>query len=171
MKLSLRYYGDPIFRTKGALIEEINEDIRVLAKNMIETMDAYHAIGLAANQVGHAVRLFVLRNSIPLPDGTSVLSSTPLVFINPKILSKSREMQKDIEGSPSFPGIQESIERPYAVTIEALDLNGQRFVDHSEGLNARVRFHEIEQLDGIVFIDHLPSKIRKRIETELKNKV
>lgn len=171
MKPSLRYYGDPIFRTKGASIEKIDEEIRALARSMIEIMDTHHAIGLAANQVGVALRLFVLRNSIPLPDGTSVLSATPLVFINPKILSTSREMQMDFEASPSFPGVQESIERPFAVTIEALDLNGKPFVDHSEGLNARVRFHEMEQLDGIVFIDHLPAKVRKRIETDLKNKV
>lgn len=170
MQRPVRRWGDPIFRTKGVEITEIDDSIRTLAQDLIDTMDANNAIGMAVNQIGVAVRLFALRNSIPLPDGSSILSPEPLVFINPKILSLSKETQRDYEGSPSFPGIQEIVERPMKVTIEALDLNGVTFVDHSEGLNARVRLHENDHLNGIVFVDHLPPKVKKRIEPTL-NKI
>ncbi len=165
-KLKLCLYGHPIFRARCSPIAKIDEEIKQIALEMVEIMDKNGAIGLAAPQVGVALQLFVLRNLLPLPDGTLVPSS-PLVFINPKILSQSSETAKAKEASPSFPGVEELIERPIAVTIEALDLTGKSFIDSSEGINARIRFHEIEQLNGKLFIDHLPEKKRKAIEQRL----
>lgn len=166
--MKLCTYGHPVFRASCKLIEKIDEETRQIALGMIEVMDNHGAIGLAAPQVGLALQLFVLRNLFPLPDGT-LAPSAPLVFINPKIVSEAKEMAKDREASPSFPGVEELIERPVAVTIEALDLQGKPFVDSSQGINARIRLHEFEQLHGKLFIDHLPQKKRAAIEKRLKS--
>lgn len=174
MLLQIRYYGDPVLRQSCAPIEEITDEIRQLASDMVETSDKNNGIGLSACQVGVPIRLFVLRNYIPLPDGTWTMSA-PIAFINPKILSVSQETESDSEGCLSVPKIREWVDRPIKVTIEATDLNGKRFVEVFEGrdeierLNARVRLHENDHLNGVLFIDRLPPKVRKRIDQKLRD--
>ena len=163
----LRYYPDPVLRKHSEPIEEITEEIKDLTRQMLKVFDDLKGIGLSAIQVGVPVRMFVLRNYIILPDGHWV-HSEPVVFINPKIVWKSEETYEDTEGCLSIPGLSVGpIERPVKVRIEALNINGKPFIDECEGINARVRFHENDHINGMLFIDRLPTKIRKKIEPEL----
>ena len=163
-----RYYGDPVLRQHSQPLQEITEEIKKLVHFMIEYMDTHSGIGLSAVQVGVPIRLFVLRDYVILPDGKWSVS-TPKVFINPKIVWKSKEMEIDTEGCMSFPNLQVGpIERPVKVKIEATDLEGNVFTEDREELNARVSFHENDHLNGMFHIDRLPPRVRKKVEPMLQ---
>lgn len=167
-KWTFRYLGDPVLREHSKPIEEITDEIKELAHFMIDYADNNNGIGLSAVQVGVPIRLFVLRDYIILPDGKWSVSE-PKVFINPKVLWKSKEMEEDQEGCMSVPNLQVGpIARPAKVRIEALDLDGNTFVDEREGINARVSFHENDHLNGVLHIDRLPPRVRKKIESDLQ---
>ena len=166
-KWRFRYYDDPILRQHSEPIEEITEEIQELARFMIDYADNHNGIGLSAIQVGVPIRMFVLRDYIVLPDGQWTVSP-PKVFINPKIVWKSKETTIDTEGCMSLPGISPGpIERPFKAVIEALDINGNPFSEEREGLNARVSFHENDHLNGVLQIDRLPPAVRKKITPQL----
>jgi peptide deformylase len=167
MLLKLYYYGHPILRKHCEPVTEITDEIRKLAKDMIETMDKRDGIGLAAPQVGYAIRMFVLRNYIFTEDGQWTLSE-PLVFINPKLSSPSEEKVIDTEGCLSLPGIRLPVERPTKIKVEAMDLNGNIFVEELEGYNARVRMHENDHINGVLFTDRVDINTRKKVEPVLK---
>jgi peptide deformylase len=162
------YYGDPILRKRCEPITEITDEIRQLAKDMIETMDKNDGVGLAAPQVGYPIRMFVLRNYIFTEDGRWTLSE-PKVYINPKLSCPSEEKITETEGCLSFPGLRLDIERPDKITVEATDLNGQVFIEELEGYNARTRMHENDHINGVLFIDRINEKIRNKIEPILRN--
>ncbi|NGX37461.1 MAG: Peptide deformylase [Chlamydiae bacterium] len=166
-KWRLRYWGDPVLREHCQPIEEITDEIKELALFMIDYVDNNRGIGLAAPQVGVPIRLFILRDYILLPDGKWV-TSEPKVFINPKIIWKSKETTIDSEGCLSFPNMTVGpIERPQEIHIEATDLDGNIFIDKREGMNARVTFHENDHLNGVLHIDRLSPRVRKKIEPQL----
>jgi len=167
MLLHLHYYGDQLLRTKCAPVEEVTEEIQELVSNMIETMDALKGLGIAAPQVGHLIRLFVVRNYIELPDGELSLSE-PFVYINPVISNPSMKKVSDTEGCLSIPGIREEVERPLKIRIEATNLKGERFVEELEGYNARSRMHENDHLNGVLFTDRLNLRKRKKIDPFLR---
>jgi len=167
-KWRFRYYGDPVLRQKSAAVEEITDEVKELVRYMIYYADNHNGIGLSAIQLGVPLRIFVLRNYIVQPDGKWTVSK-PLVFINPKIVWKSEEIEVDTEACMSVPNLNVGpIERPHAIKIEATDLDGNRFVDEAEGINARVRFHENDHLNGVLQIDRLPVNARKKIERQLQ---
>lgn len=166
MVLPVILYGDKVLRTRCAEIEEITPWIRQLVADMIQTMDAKNGIGIAAPQVGHSIRLFVVCNYIEV-DGKSEVSS-PIVYINPKIIAKSEETCIETEGCLSIPGIREEVERPIRITIEATDLDGKVFTEELEGYNARTRMHENDHLNGVLYIDRIPPVRRKKIAHFLK---
>lgn len=166
-KWRFRYYGDPILREHSKPVAEITDEIKALAHFMIHYADNHNGIGLSAIQVGIPIRLFVLRDYVVLPDGKWV-TSAPKVFINPKIIWKSDETEIDLEGCMSIPGLQIGpIERPFQVHMEATDLDGNLFVDQREGINARVSFHENDHLNGVLILDRVSSKVRKKFEPAL----
>ena len=167
MLLQIRYYGDKVLRARCEPVEEITQEIRDLVSNMIETMDVGKGIGLAAPQVGYPIRLFVLRNYIETQEGDLAFSE-PLVYINPKLSNPSQKKVLDTEGCLSIPGIRGEVERPLKITIEAMDLEGRIFVEELEGYNARVRLHELDHLNGVLFIDRMALRPRKKIEPFLK---
>lgn len=167
MILPLRYYGDKILRVKCTAVEKITDEIRDLVSNMIETMDASKGLGIAAPQVGHPIRLFVVRNYIELPDGDLGLSE-PFVYINPVISNPSAKKVSDTEGCLSIPGIREEVERPLTIQIEAMNLEGEIFVEELEGYNARSRMHENDHLNGVLFTDRLNLRKRKKIDSILR---
>ena len=167
-KWRFRYYGDPILRERSAPIEEITDEIKELAAFMVDYADNNNGIGLSAIQVGVPIRLFVLRDYVVLPDGKWT-HSAPKVFINPKIVAKSKKTEADLEACMSIPDFRSGpVVRPFEVTIEATDLDGNKFTDVREGLNARVSLHENDHLNGVLFIDRLAPKIKKQIESELR---
>ncbi len=167
-KWRLRYYGDPVLRQHSKSIEEITDEIKELAHFMVDYADNNNGIGLSAVQMGVPIRLFVLRDYAILPDGKWAVSA-PKVFINPKVVWKSKETNVDTEGCLSFGHLNVGpIERPSSVKIEATDLQGNTFIDEREGLNARVSFHENDHLNGVLHIDRLPPRVRKKIEPDLQ---
>lgn len=137
----IRTYGDEILRKKSRVVDEINPRILLLIKDMKETMYNSKGVGLAAPQVGILKRIVV----IDVGDG-------PIAFINPEIL----EMQGSIisnEGCLSILGVQKNVERPEKVTMKALNDQGEEVVITGEGLLARAICHEIDHLDGVLFVD------------------
>jgi len=176
MILSILQYGDPILRAKGKRIEEIDDQIRALAANMIETMHAAHGVGLAAQQIGQALQLTVLdvsqvedRPSMLKLNGKSVDpgKSMPLVLINPEIdLSGATEM--GTEGCLSFPEITGEIERTKSIVAHAQTLRNDKINIEAGGLLARAIQHEVDHLNGILFIDRMNSAAKAALSSRLK---
>lgn len=175
MKLSILQYGDPILRTKGKRIDQIDESIRELAANMLETMHAANGIGLAAQQIGQALQLTVIDVS-QVEDRPSTMklngqhaepkTSMPLVLINPEIVLGS-ETEIGSEGCLSFPEISGEIERAKTAVVRAQSLNGEIEVE-AGGLLARALQHEIDHLNGILFIDRMSSAAKAALASRLK---
>src|SRR5947199_3911662 len=165
MKLPILQYGDPILRMRGKRLEKIDERIREITQNMIETMHAANGVGLAAQQVGEALQLTVLdvsqvedRPTTMKLNGEDVDPATamPLVLINPQI-NLGRETETGTEGCLSFPEITGEIERAKSITIRAQNLNGEPIEIETRGFLARAIQHEVDHLNGILFIDRMSS--------------
>ena len=177
MILSILQYGDPILRAKGKQIEKIDDHIRELAANMIETMHAANGIGLAAQQVGEALQLTVLDVS-QIEDRPSTLrvngkdvdptASMPLVLINPEIELGS-ETEIGTEGCLSFQEITGQIERAESTMARAQNLEGDKIEIVASGLLARAIQHEVDHLNGILFIDRMNSAAKAALSSRLKH--
>jgi peptide deformylase len=177
MILSIFQYGDPILRTKGKQIEKIDNHIRELVANMIETMHAAHGIGLAAQQVGKALQLTVLdvsevedRASTMKLNGKEVdpKTSMPLVLINPEIEVAGGATEIGSEGCLSFPEITGEIERAKSIIVHAQTLEGDKIDIEASGLLARAVQHEVDHLNGILFIDRMNSAAKAALSSHLK---
>jgi len=168
MRLPLVFYGDPRLRKKSQPVTKITDELLKLADDMLDTMDINHGVGLAAPQIGQTIRFFILRNHIVTPEGHIQLTD-PQAYINPKItILSSEEMQTDIEGCLSIPGIHEEVERPLKIRVEAMGLNGEIFVEEIEGYKARVVMHENDHINGVLFIDRISADKRKKLEPILR---
>jgi peptide deformylase len=167
MKLTFCYYGNPILRKKGEPITEITEEIKELVAAMIDYFDHNNGIGMSAQQVGKALRLFVLRRYIHLPDGKWTVSE-PHVYINPKILDRSKETWIEDEACMSIPKLHLPVERPLRIKVESTKLDGSKIVEELEGINARVVMHENDHLNGVLFIDRVEDKYLKQAEAKLR---
>jgi peptide deformylase len=176
MILPILQYGDPILRAKGKRIDEIDDRIRELAANMIETMHAAHGVGLAAQQIGEALQLTVLDVS-PVEDRPSTLkldgkdadpkSAMPLVLINPEIELRG-ETEVGLEGCLSFPEITADIERAQSVIVRAKTLEGGTIQIEAGRFLARAIQHEHDHLDGILFIDRMRSAAKAALSSRLR---
>ena len=164
-KLDLVYYPSKLLREKCAPVEVIDDSVKELVADMIETMDANRGLGLAAPQIGIKLNIFVVRDI--LEDGET-FSPEAKVYINPKLSSPSKETVLDMEGCLSIPGAREEVERPYSITVEATDLEGNAFKEELIGYNARIRMHENDHINGVLFIDRLEPRRRKKINPTLK---
>jgi peptide deformylase len=177
MRLAIRKYGNPILRAKGKRIETVDDDIRALAENMLETMHAANGVGLAAQQVGRALQLTVLdisqvedRPSMMKLNGEPVVDLTtamPLVLVNPTLLL-GEETDLGSEGCLSFPEITADIERASSVELEAETLDGQKLRIEASGLLSRALQHEVDHLNGILFIDRMSSASKAIHASRLK---
>lgn len=177
MKLTIRKYGDPVLRAKGKRIDEVDDNIRALAEDMLETMHGANGIGLAAQQVGHALQLTVLDvsqiedrpstmnlNGRPVAD---LATAMPLVLLNPQVrLGEATEPGS--EGCLSFPEISADIDRSIAVEVEAETLDGEEILIEATGLLARALQHEIDHLNGILFIDRMSSAAKASHSSRLR---
>jgi len=176
MILPILQYGDPILRAKGKRIEKIDDRIRELAVNMIETMHAVHGVGLAAQQIGEALQLTVLDVS-QVEDRPSTLklngkdadpaTSMPLVLINPEI-EMGGATEAGTEGCLSFPEITGEIERAKSILARAQTLEAGRIEIEASGLLARAIQHEVDHLNGILFIDRMNSAAKAALLSRLK---
>jgi peptide deformylase len=176
MILPILQYGDPILRIKGQPIESIDDRIRDLAANMIETMHAAHGVGLAAQQIGEALQLTVLdisaaedRPSTLKLDGTDAdpNSAMPLVLINPEIELRG-ESEVGVEGCLSFPEITGEIERTHSVMVRAQTLEGEIIQFEAGGFLARAIQHEHDHHHGILVIDRMRSAAKAALSSRLR---
>ena len=176
MKLPILQYGDPILREKGKRIEKIDERIRQLTQDMIETMRAANGVGLAAQQVGEALQLTVVdvsqvedRPSTMKLNGKDVDPRTamPLVLINPEI-KLAGETEFATEACLSFPEISGQIERAKSVIARAQTLEDGRIEIEASGLLGRAIQHEVDHLNGILFIDRMNSAAKAALSSRLK---
>lgn len=151
---NVRIYGDPVLREKAKEIKAFDDSLRTLVTDLYETMAAYNGVGLAANQVGVAQRVFVV--DVPQEDGTH----DRFAVVNP-VLSERKGKQKDEEGCLSMPGIGEEVERAMSVRLRGFDEHGKPIDRVVDGFLARAVQHEADHLDGVLFTDRL-SPLKKQ---------
>ena len=156
--LNILHYPDPRLRTKAQPVKEVDEAIRRQIRDMFETMYAAPGIGLAATQVDFHQRLIVI--------DISEDKSSPLTLINPEILSQEGEQQYD-EGCLSVPGFYEPVDRAARIRVRALDKDGNQFEMDADGLLAVCIQHEMDHLEGKLFVDYLTELKRQRIRKKL----
>ncbi len=175
--LAVHVIGDKVLQTSAAPIAEITDQVREMAQRMIATMLAFNGIGLAAPQVGISLRLVTLgvptRGNGNTPGEAVLLPQMPLVLINPRIISHCEETTMHEEGCLSVPSIYGHVERPSVVVLEALKLDGSRLVIECGGLLACCIQHEIDHLNGTLFVKRVISdeqyEIRRKAD-ELKRR-
>jgi len=163
------YIGNKILREKCKAIKEITPEIALIAKELIETMQAHNGLGLAAPQIGYNLRMFAIQVSDEIDEENYPKDAAPIVLINPVITRFSKEKIVLPEGCLSIPGLHEEVIRPQSIDIEALDVNGRVIIEKDlKFWRGRCIQHECDHLDGILFIDRLPSDLKKKHDAELK---
>ncbi|NIM98195.1 MAG: peptide deformylase [candidate division Zixibacteria bacterium] len=158
---AIRIYGDPVLRRKAKQITKVDEKIRRLAFKMLSTLKDAGGMGLAANQVGEELKIFVVDRTL------FQIEDSPLIVINPVIVD-SRGEQIEEEGCLSIPGAYAEVSRPLEVTVKGVDLDEKEIVIEAKGVLSRVLAHEIDHLNGVLFVDHLSSLKRKLLSKKLK---
>jgi len=143
----IRLLGDPVLRRKAEPVAALDGELRQLIADMFETMYAAEGIGLAAPQVGVSRRVIVVDVREP--------EWPPFALVNPEIRAFGSELDRSEEGCLSIPGLQEIVERPASVVVEGLDPDGRPRRIEAAGLLARVLQHEVDHLDGILFLDRV----------------
>ena len=171
MLLKVCIYGDKVLREKSQPVPEVTDALRVLARDMLETMHKSKGVGLAAQQVGRLERVCV----IDIPDGCEDEADAafnapirmPLVMFNPEVIAREGSC-RDKEGCLSFPKIGGSITRAELVTCRYLDETGAPQVVTARGFLARAIQHETDHLDGVLYIDHMTAVERLAVAAKLK---
>jgi peptide deformylase len=143
----LHLLGSPVLRQRSAAVGVVDDEVRRLVDDLFETMRAAKGVGLAANQVGVPLRVAVVDVGEEFPP--------PLVLINPHVVQTSEVAETAEEGCLSIPEIFGEVARSLAVTLEALDRDGTPYRTEVSGFKARAAQHEIDHLDGVLFLDHL----------------
>ena len=156
----LHLLGSPVLRQKAAPIARVDDEVRRLVEDLFETMRAAKGVGLAANQVGVARRVAVVDVGEDDPP--------PLVLINPRILESGDVVETSEEGCLSIPDIYGDVERPESIVLEALGLDGAPYRVELKGFKARAAQHEIDHLDGVLFLDHLSAIKRSLLLSKWK---
>jgi peptide deformylase len=157
--LEILHFPDPRLRQRALEVEDVDDQLRKLVDDMFETMYQAPGIGLAATQVNVHRRVVVI--------DISKDQDQPLVFVNPQILEKDGVEEMD-EGCLSVPGFYERVQRAERVRVRALDRNGETFEMDADGLLAVCIQHEIDHLDGKLFVDYLSQLKRQRIRKKLE---
>lgn len=149
--------GDPVLRKRAAPVVAFDEQLGQLVADLFETM--YHAegIGLAANQIGVLEQVLV----VDIRDEKDAAAGR-MALINPRIVMVTDDLDKESEGCLSIPGLEEVVERPWGVRIEAVDVQGQPISVDADALLARALQHEIDHLEGILFLDRV-SPLKRRM--------
>lgn len=158
--LGITKYGNPVLRKVAEPVTEINDEIKKIVNDMLDTMYASEGVGIAAPQIGISKRIIIVDVH---PDEASV---KPLILINPEIVEASGEI-KEQEGCLSIPDIRSEVKRYERVVVEGLDLDGNKIRVEGTDLLARALQHEIDHINGKLFIDHI-SKLKQQL---LKNQL
>lgn len=149
----IRRLGDPVLREKCRAVEAVDEEVRLLVEDLMETMYAAEGIGLAAPQVGVPLRIFVYDIADP--------EVSPGAIINPVVVEREGTVKEE-EGCLSIPGFTELVERSARVVVKGLDADGNEVRLEAEGLLSRCLQHEADHLDGVLFLDRL-SPLKRRM--------
>ena len=157
--LPILHYPDPRLRTKAKPVEVVDDSVRTLIDDLLETMYEAAGIGLAATQVNVHRRVLVV--------DVSEHRDEPKVFVNPVIEQAEGEQERD-EGCLSVPGFFESVKRAERIRVNALNADGERFALEAEGLLAVCIQHECDHLDGKLFVDYISNLKRQRIKSKLR---
>lgn len=155
-------YGDPVLRETAKPVEEINQDVKDLVSNLVDTLKKAKGLGLAASQIGDAQPVFII-------DLSAVdINQSLTVFINPEIIEMSDEEVEMEEGCLSFPDMYLKITRPKRVKVRAMDLEGNLFEIEADGLAARAIQHEYDHTQGKLYIDRISPMTRTLIRGRLR---
>ncbi len=178
MVLRVTQYGEPVLREKGETVKRFDGDLARLARDMRETMEAHEGIGLAAQQVGVTLRLCVVdlgaaaaETGITLLDGKMVPPAVlmPLFLVNPRVeTAPPVEVGVMEEGCLSFRGIRGDVPRPNRIEVNYADLDGQNHILVCEELLARCIQHEVDHLEGVLFIDRMSQSDFRRLRKKLR---
>lgn len=142
--LPLHLLGSPVLRERSTEVKVVDDGVRAFIDELFETMDANKGVGLAANQVGRAVRVAVID-----------ADEHRIALVNPRVTVSGGPRESEEEGCLSIPDVFAEVTRPTEVTLEALDRDGKPYTLEATGLLARAIQHEIDHLDGVLFLDHL----------------
>lgn len=171
MILPVVAYGDPVLKTEAVEIESNDDALKALIANMWETMYASEGVGLAAPQVGEAIRLFVVDGS-PFAEGDegdAGCKDFKRVMINPVIFEESEETDTMEEGCLSIPGIREVVERPVSIRVEYLDEDWVLREEALTGISARIVQHEYDHVEGVLITDHINPMRRRLLHGKLRD--
>ena len=147
--LDIELLGSKVLRRKASPVDEITDEVRSLVLDMFDTMYEAEGIGLAAPQVGVSLQVLVI------DVGDEETDRHVHALVNPVIAESSRRQEKDTEGCLSIPGIEERVARPAEVVVEATTVDGDPVRIEAQGLHARALQHEIDHLDGVLFLDRI----------------
>lgn len=157
----IRIFPDPVLRVKCPPVKAFDDNLAILVRDMVETMYAAPGVGLAAPQVGIEQRVAVVDVTVgEEPDQL-------FTFVNPVILEEAGR-ETDVEGCLSLPNISDKVTRPYRIALAAQDVEGRPFEMEAEDWLARAICHEIDHLDGVLFVDHLRGLRRERAKRQLR---
>lgn len=155
---SIRYYGDPVLHRPCAPVTVFDQELATLVADMVASMHAADGVGLAANQIGVDARVFVV--DCPDATGTNVVGHV----VNPALqLPDHRELEEDDEGCLSVPGQRGTLARCAEATVTGVDMTGAPVTIAGTGLLARCLQHEVDHLDGMLYVDRLPKRARRGI--------
>lgn len=158
---SIRKYGDPVLRRPARRVSRVDEKIKKIVLQMLQTLKEAGGMGLAANQVGEELRIIVVDTSRFQTD------SSPLFIINPEVIYSNGE-QVEEEGCLSIPGTYADVKRPLEMKVRGIDLDEKEIQIEAKGVLSRILSHEIDHLNGILFIDHLSSIKRSLLSRKLR---
>lgn len=167
---------DPLLKQKSEPVYDITQDIKTLINNMFDTMYASNGVGLAAVQVGELKRIIVVDTEWDSPrynegesdDSIEEKKGNPIALINPEIVEISENVRSYEEGCLSFPGQYAQVERPDHITVAYTDIKGEKQQLHAEGLLSTCLQHEVDHMNGVVFVDHISRLKRDMIARKLK---
>lgn len=164
----LRYYGHPDLRVKAKAVQEITPEVIKICESMIAKMLSFdNAIGFAGPQLGVMLRVFVIREEKFLPNNQYVFGP-PEVIINPVLSNPSVEVEEMMEGCMSLPGLHIPVIRPKSIRVRYQNIKGEFIEEELRDFRARMFMHENDHLNGVLHIDRLDPKSRKKIEPILK---
>ena len=159
--LPIRIYPDPVLRVRCPVVETFDGELEKLTSDMVETMYAAPGVGLAAPQVGVELRVAVVDTTVG--EDARVLH----ILVNPEILDETGR-DTDEEGCLSIPDITDKITRPEKIRVRAQGIDGEPHEFEAEGLLARVVCHEVDHLNGVLFVDHLSGLRKERVKRQLR---